>query len=103
MVSLCLAAFHNDTERTFIKGPYHWVMEMEVYHRIRDLREDADLTQKEMAKLLNCSQQAYSNYELGQRDIPTNILIQLAKIHRTTTDYILGLTNTRDAPYPVKK
>lgn len=57
------------------------------------MREDADLTQKEMARLLNCSQQVYSNYELGQRDIPTFILIRLAKIHNTTTDYILGLTD----------
>lgn len=64
-----------------------------MYQRIRDLREDADLTQKEMARLLNCSQQVYSNYELGQRDIPTFILIRLAKIHNTTTDYILGLTD----------
>lgn len=48
------------------------------YTKIRDLREDADLTQAQMAKVLNCSQQAYSNYELGQRDIPTDILIALA-------------------------
>ena len=64
-----------------------------MYQRIRDLREDADLTQKELAKVLNCSQQVYSNYELGQRDIPTVILIELAKFYNTTTDYILGLTN----------
>lgn len=64
-----------------------------MYQRIRDLREDADLTQEQMAKLLNCSQQVYSNYELGQRDIPTSVLIELARIHKTTTDYILGLTN----------
>ncbi len=70
-----------------------------MYRRIKDLREDADLSQKEMAKLLNCSQQVYSNYELGQRDIPTEILIKLAKIHHTTTDYILGLTNNAKIPY----
>ncbi|MCL2812415.1 MAG: helix-turn-helix transcriptional regulator [Clostridia bacterium] len=64
-----------------------------MYSRIRDLREDADLTQKQMAKILNCSQQVYANYELGQRDIPTAILIALAKYHNTTTDYILGLVN----------
>lgn len=63
--------------------------------RIRDLREDADLTQKQMADVLHCSQQVYSNYELGQRDIPTAILIALAKYHKTTTDYILGLTDER--------
>ncbi len=65
-----------------------------VYRRIRDLREDKDITQKEMAHLLNCSQQVYSNYELGQRDIPTDILIKLARIHKVSVDYILGLTDT---------
>ena len=48
-----------------------------------------------MARVLNCSQQVYSNYELGQRDIPTAVLIALAQYHKTTTDYILGLTNKR--------
>ena len=62
-----------------------------MYGRIRDLREDADLTQVQMSRILNCSQQVYANYELGQRDIPTAILIALARYHNTTTDYILGL------------
>ena len=66
-----------------------------MYQRIRDLREDRDLTQAEMAQILYCSQQVYSNYELGQRDIPTKVLISLAK---TTTDYLLGLTNYRGIP-----
>lgn len=66
-----------------------------MFKRIRDLREDSDLTQKQMAKILNCSQQVYSNYELGQRDIPTAVLISLAKYYKTTTDYILGLTDKR--------
>lgn len=66
-----------------------------MFPRIRDLREDADLTQKQMSIILHCSQQVYSNYELGQRDIPTSILIELAKYHRTSTDYILGLTDRR--------
>lgn len=66
-----------------------------MYMRIRDLREDADLTQKQMADILHCSQQVYSNYELGQRDIPTAILIALAKYHKTTIDYILGLTDKK--------
>lgn len=65
-----------------------------LYRRIRDLREDKDITQKEMARMLNCSQQVYSNYELGQRDIPTDILIKLAKFHNTSIDYLLGETNT---------
>ena len=62
-----------------------------LYKRIRDLREDKDLTQKQMAKALNCSQQVYSNYELGQRDIPTDILIKLSKFHGVSVDYILGI------------
>lgn len=66
-----------------------------MYQRIRDLREDSDLTQKEMANILHCSQRVYSNYERGDRDIPTAILISLAKFHNTTTDYILGLTNKK--------
>ena len=66
-----------------------------MYRRIRELREDADLTQAQMAQILNCSQQVYSNYELGQRDIPTAVLIALAKYRKTTADYILGLTNRR--------
>lgn len=66
-----------------------------MYRRIRDLREDNDMTQKEMAKILHCSQQVYSNYELGQRDVPTAILIALAKHYNTTTDYILGLTDEK--------
>lgn len=73
-----------------------------MYRNIRDLREDADLTQKQVADMLHCSQQVYANYELGQRDIPTSILIALAKIHNTSTDYILGLTDEKK-PYPEKK
>ncbi len=64
-----------------------------LYKRIRDLREDKDLTQKDIADILNCSQQVYSNYELGQRDIPTEILIKLSLFYQVSTDYILGLTN----------
>lgn len=64
-----------------------------IYRRIRDLREDCDLTQAQISKILNCSQQVYSNYELGQRDIPTAILIALAKHYGVSTDYILGLSD----------
>lgn len=64
-----------------------------VYKRIKDLREDRDLTQKEMAKILNCSQQVYSNYELGQRDIPTDILIKLSNFYKVSADYILGISD----------
>lgn len=69
-----------------------------MYPRIRALREDADLTQSQLAQVLHCSQQVYSNYELGQRDIPTEQLIRLARFYRTSTDYILGLTACR-RPY----
>ena len=69
-----------------------------IYRRIRDLREDHDLTQKETASVLKCSQQVYSNYELGQRDIPTDILIKLAKLYHVSTDYILELTNNPATP-----
>ncbi len=73
-----------------------------MYRRIRDLREDADLKQRQMAEILHCSQQLYSNYELGQRDIPTDILIALAKFYKTSTDYILGLTDDPTPPEPSK-
>ena len=68
------------------------------YQHIRDLREDADLTQGQIAGMIPCSQQAYSLYVRGDRDIPTRVLIRLAQIHRTTTDYLLGLTNCREIP-----
>ncbi len=64
-----------------------------MYRRIRELREDRDLTQKEMAQVLNVSQQVYSNYELGQRDIPTDVLIKLCRFHCVSADYILGLSD----------
>ena len=64
-----------------------------IYRRIRDLREDKDITQKEMSKILNCSQQVYSNYELGQRDIPTDVLIKLSQFHEVSVDYILGISD----------
>ena len=64
-----------------------------IYKRIRDLREDRDLKQKDLAEYLHCSQQVYSNYELGQRDIPTDILIKLADFYGVSVDYLLGLTS----------
>ena len=64
-----------------------------MYRRIRDLREDHDLKQRQIAEYLNCSQQVYSNYELGQRDIPTDVLVKLATYYKVSVDYILGLTN----------
>lgn len=70
-----------------------------MYSRIRSLREDKDLTQTEISKLLGMSQTGYSKYETGENDIPTSILISLAKLHQTSIDYLLGLTNVQ-APYP---
>ncbi len=73
-----------------------------VYKRIRDLREDKDMLQKDIAAYLHCSQVAYSRYELGKRDIPTEVLIALAKFHNTSIDFLLGLTD-EIKPYPPKK
>lgn len=70
-----------------------------IYPRIRDLREDKDLMQKDLAIFLNCSQVCYSRYELGVRDIPTDVLVQLANFHDTSIDYLLGLTDQLK-PYP---
>ena len=66
------------------------------YQRIRELREDCDITQKQMGEILNCSQRVYSNYERGDLDIPTEILIKLADFHNVSVDYILNRTNKRD-------
>ncbi|MGG6310125.1 helix-turn-helix domain-containing protein [Paenibacillus macerans] len=70
-----------------------------MYPRIRSLREDKDLTQSQIATYLNCSQRIYSNYERGEVDIPTAILIKLADFHQTSTDYLLNRTNIKQA-YP---
>ena len=67
--------------------------DMSFYPRIRDLREDNDLTQADVAKLLFITQQQYSLYERGYRDIPTALLVILADYYNTSTDYILGRTN----------
>lgn len=72
-----------------------------MYERIRNLREDRDMTQWEIAKILNCTQVCYSNYETGKRDIPTEVLIRLADLHGTSTDYLLNRTPTKK-PYPKK-
>ncbi len=64
-----------------------------MYQRIRELRENRDLKQRHLAEYLNCSQQVYSNYELGQRDIPTEVLIRLSEFYHVSVDYLLALTN----------
>lgn len=70
-----------------------------MYKRIRDLREDKNLSQTQVAEMLHCSQRIYSNYERGEVDIPTAILIKLADFHQTSTDYLLERTNI-PKPYP---
>lgn len=68
------------------------------YKRLKDLREDKDIYQKEIAKLLNISQQYYSEYENGKRPIPVEYLIILAKFYNTSIDYITSITND-EKPY----
>lgn len=65
-------------------------------YRLKDLREDKDLLQKDIAKILNMSQTGYSKYEVGTNDIPTNILIKLSYFYDVSVDYILGLTNKKE-------
>ncbi len=72
-----------------------------MYERIRDLREDKDLSQKTLGERIGMSQTGYSKYETGENDIPTNILIQLSKIYNTSIDYMLGLTDEK-LPYKRK-
>ena len=63
------------------------------YPRLRDLREDHDLVQKEVAAYLGIDQRVYSNYEIGKREIPTHMIVALAAYYNTSADYILGLTD----------
>lgn len=64
-----------------------------MYHRIRDLREDRDMTQTQISAILSCSQRVYSNYERGDIDIPTEILIKLADYYHVSVDYLLNRTD----------
>ena len=68
------------------------------YPRLRDLREDRDLSQQQVAAYLGMKQPQYSRYERGLRDLPTDVLIRLARLYKTSADYILGLTNS-SKPY----
>ncbi len=69
-----------------------------MYRRIRDFREDNDLTQTQVAKMLGMSQTGYSKYETGENDIPTYVLIKLSDFYNTSVDYLLGLTD-ENRPY----
>lgn len=71
-----------------------------MYPRIRDLREDRDLNQTQIARMLHMSQTGYSKYETGENDIPTTVLIALADYYETSIDYLLGRT---DNPIPYEK
>ena len=68
-------------------------------NRLRDLREDRDLSQQQVADYLSMKQPQYNRYERGLRDVPTDVLIKLAKLYKTSTDYILGLTNNSTPHY----
>ena len=74
---------------------------MMMYERIRNLREDRDLTQSVIAELLNCTQVCYSNYENGKRDVPVEVFGVLADFYDVSVDYLLGRTNVKK-PYPKK-
>ena len=63
--------------------------------KLIEMRKAENMTQADVAAALHCSQQAYSNYELGQRDIPSDVLIALAELHKTNVDYILGITQVK--------
>ncbi len=67
-----------------------------MYKRIRDLREDCDITQGKVAEILNISQPTYSRYESGYLDIPSEMLIKLAKFYNVSTDYILELSDKKN-------
>lgn len=70
--------------------------EVMLFMRLKDLREDSDIKQKDIAKYLNIKQNTYSQYENGQRQLPIDILIKLAEFYKVSTDYILGLTEDRN-------
>lgn len=72
-----------------------------MHKRLRDLREDSDLNQTQIAKMLGMSQTGYSKYETGENDIPTQILIKLARFYDTSIDYLLGETDIKER-YPKK-
>ena len=71
---------------------------MSYYKRIRDLREDHDLSQRQLCAIIAMPQAQYQRYESGQRDIPTDLLITLADFYKTSTDYLLGRTNEPAPP-----
>lgn len=81
---------YNFYEKIILKG-----VKINMYHRIRDMREDRDLNQTQVAKFLGMSQTGYSKYETGENDIPTSVLIRLARFYNTSIDYLLGETDVQ--------
>ncbi|MBR5217402.1 MAG: helix-turn-helix transcriptional regulator [Oscillospiraceae bacterium] len=75
---------------------------MEKFQRIRDLREDKDLTQREVGAAVNVPQRTYAYYESGERMVPPQVLVALAQFYNVSVDYLLGLTDQRK-PYPKAK
>ena len=73
-----------------------------MFERLRELREDHDLSQTDIAAYLGCGQSVYSRYESGERILPVDVLIKLAKYYSVSTDYLLGLTNIPE-PYPLTR
>ena len=71
---------------------------MRMRFKIRDMREDHDLTQQQVAEYLMCDQSLYSKYERGERDVPLNVMIKLAQFYKTSVDYLVGLTENK-RPY----
>lgn len=71
---------------------------MKMRAKLRDMREDQDLTQQQVAEYLMCDQSLYSKYERGERDVPLNIMIKLAQFYKTSIDYLVGLTENKQ-PY----
>ena len=78
-------------------------MKTNFYPRIKDLREDRDMSQRDIAALLGMKQPQYFRYEQGYRDLPTDVLIRLSEIFDVSTDYILGLTNNPQRPQNTEK
>lgn len=81
----------------FILLLYNWVWVINMRLRIRDMREDRDLTQQQIASYLQCDQSLYSKYEREERVIPLNVMIRLAQYYNTSMDYLVGLTDEKKA------
>lgn len=93
-----MVMIYNDYSFCVLRCQYQMVMKVGVgmdnyYPRIKDLREDHDLSQQQVAEYLGMKQPQYSRYERGVRDVPTDILIKLSKLYKTSVDYLLGITS----------